>query len=75
MAAQQACQCHPGAGPQSEAFDRLVAEFRTRREMPALEANQRRQRVPVNLDKTPAEAPRRQTAALSDRGQLIVPLL
>ncbi len=50
LAAQQPRQRHPAAAPQSEPLDRLVAIDRTGRQMAAIVADQRRQRVPVDPD-------------------------
>ena len=50
LAAQQPRQRHPAAAPQPETLDRLVAIDRTGRQMAAVVADQRRQRVPVDPD-------------------------
>ena len=50
LAAQQPRQRHPAAAPQAETFDRLVAIDRAGRQMPAVVADQRRQRVPIDPD-------------------------
>ena len=49
MAAQDASQRHPRTGPESISVERLVGIFGTSRQMPAMEADQRRERVAVNL--------------------------
>ena len=50
MAAQYPRQRHPSTAPQSETFDRFVAVHRACRQVPAIVADQQRQRVPVNPD-------------------------
>ena len=52
LAAQQARQGHPSAAPQSETLDGFVTIDRACRQMPAIVANQRRQRVAVNPDQS-----------------------
>src|SRR5579872_6034961 len=54
MTAQQTRKRHPSAGPQPEAIKRLIAVLRACRQVPALEADQGRQGVPVKLNKAPA---------------------
>ncbi len=61
LAAQDPRQRHPSAAPQAEAFDRFVAIDRACRQMPAVVADQRRQRVPVDPDQR-ASRVARQTA-------------
>jgi hypothetical protein len=43
--------------------------------MAALETNQWRERMPVDLDETPADVSRRETTTLGDRRQFIAPAL
>jgi hypothetical protein len=50
LAAQQPRQRHPSAAPKTKAFDRFVGIGRAGRQMPAVVADQRRQRVPIEPD-------------------------
>lgn len=49
MTAQQSCERHPAAGPQPMTGQSLVGIFGTGRQMPAMEPDQRRQRVAIDL--------------------------
>ncbi len=55
IAAKQSRERHPAAGPQPEPFDRLVAIDRAGRQVPAIVADQRRERVAVEPDQCAAE--------------------
>jgi hypothetical protein len=61
LAAQDPRQRHPSAAPQAEAFDRFVAIHRTCRQVPAVVADQRRQRVPVDPDQCAPRVARQTT--------------
>lgn len=54
MAAQQPRQCHPTAGPQAEAVERLVGVVGACRQMPAMKAYERGEREPIDFNQTPA---------------------
>jgi len=54
LAAQQSRQSHPATGPKPVTLDRLVSIVRAGRQMPAVESDQRRERIAVRLDQTAA---------------------
>ena len=58
MTAQKPRQGHPAAGPQAESADRLVGVFGTGRQVPAMQADQRRERVAIDLDQAASRQPR-----------------
>src|SRR3954454_8961888 len=49
LAAQQARQRRPGAGPKPKTIEGLVGILRAGRQMPAMETDQRRQCIPIDL--------------------------
>lgn len=49
MTAQQSCERHPAAGPESKAGQGFVGIFGTGRQMPAMEPDQRGEGVAINL--------------------------
>ena len=59
VAAAQSRQRDPPTGPQSKSCDRLVGIFGTRRQVPAMHANQRGERIAVERNHAPGRAPRR----------------
>jgi len=50
MTSQQTSKRHPSSDPQPESLNGLVGIDRTRRQMTAIVADKRRERVPVNPD-------------------------
>ncbi len=50
LAARQPRERHPAAGPQPVAVERLVGIFRAGRQVAAVEADQRRERVAIGFD-------------------------
>src|SRR5262245_5807771 len=67
MTAGKACQRHPPAGPETEPGERLVGVVRAGRQVAAMEADQRRERIAVGLDQDTANEPRRPGEPRPDR--------
>jgi hypothetical protein len=73
MAAQQAGERHPAAGPQSKSFERLVSIVRAGRQVPAMKADQRRERVAIDFHQPAAGEAGGVAAACGDRQRLTPP--
>jgi len=58
VATAQPCQGHPAASPQSKPGDRLIGIIRTRRQVSAVHADERRKRIAIERDQGPRRASR-----------------